>query len=338
MADYRPGDRLAPPAVLAALDPAAAHPQRTISDGYFASYTGSDAITHEHLLDAEKLSATLQALPNFWRHLQVRARSGLLAALDTCAGEAAKTMLVCRDLIGHLGTDRMVLHAEEPDRRQLGELIRRAGVGGPRAGLTVNVLATTLEGLLADLAAGIVTLDPPPAFATNIHGGYYLEQADDNTIPALAQLAHAMGDGLVCYINEGPGDLQDMKAHMHRRRGLGRPCSAEMIARTLQTAGIPQAPPIRIPNRSWQVDRTLPPEVMFDRSFRFLLDNNWGNNRPLQTEDLREAGRFLQQVAQPRHTNTGTLDADDVLIVGGRWLDRHPADLEALVHLAHQTT
>jgi hypothetical protein len=310
---------------------AAYHPDRAVSDGYVRSYATSKAIEHEHLRDAATLAATLKALPDFSRHLAHLARAGQLAALDTCAGEAAKTLTVARDLYGELDSDRFVLHAEEPDARQLAELARRTA-GSIRYGVHVNVLAVTLQDLLAQLAAG-ARLDPPPAYVTNLHGVYYLEQVD-GLIPMLAALGGLTG-GLVCVIVEADGDLQNLKAHM-AQRGLGPPATPAMVAATFQAAGIPQAPPIRIPNRSWQVDRALPPEVMFDRHFRFLLDGNWGS-RPLEPEDLAEAGRYLQAVAQPRHTPVGTLDADDLLFVAGRWLVDHPADLEALVRLAHPT-
>jgi hypothetical protein len=307
--------------------------QRTVSDGYVDSYSGSAAIDHEHHLDGAALAEVLVRLPDFWAWLRRLAGEGPLAALDTGAGEAAKTLLVARTLAGELGAGRFVLHANESDRRQLTELIAGAS-RALLAGIETNVLACTLEALLADLATGDVHLDPRPAYVTNIHVAYYLEQKR-GLIPVLAALA-GLTDGLVCVIVEGPGDLQDMKAHMARERGLATPASSAQVTATFQAAGIPVAPPITIPNRSWQVDRTLPPEVMFDRHFRFLLDGNWGS-RPLEPADLEVAGRYFQEIAQPLGQPIGYLDGPDHLIVAGRWLTDHPRDLAALHRIAQQT-
>jgi hypothetical protein len=114
-----------------------------------------------------------------------------------------------------------------------------AGVQGK---VTVNVLPQRFDLLVKSLRRGRVRLDPPPSFGTCLHMAYYLEQKLD-TIPLLAEVPGVVGDdGLTFFVIEGPGQLQDLKQHLKRTRGLPEPASQALILNTLRDAQTPTPP------------------------------------------------------------------------------------------------
>jgi hypothetical protein len=312
---------------------------RVLTRGYFDTYTSSDGIHAEHALDARALLRAMQALPAFWPYLRDRAGTDhLLTSLGIGCGEAAKDLAVIAGLVDAFAADglgRFVLLANEPDNKQLTELARRVAALPPGLDATVKVqvFQHTCESLLEAIATGRLTLNPVPDFVTCIHMAYYLEQRN-RAIPILGELPRLTA-GLTFFVVEGEGHLQEMKRRLRERRGLGEPASAAMIQATLEQEAIPYAwPPILIPNRGWKVDKTLPPGEMFRRDWLFLLDGNYGNNRPLEWEDYVVAGTCLQELAQPDGAGGWCLDGPDALIVAGGWLAEHPEDMAALGQLA----
>jgi hypothetical protein len=116
---------------------------------------------------------------------------------------------------------------------------------GLQGKVTVNVLPQRFDLLVKSLRRGRVRLDPPPSFGTCLHMAYYLEQKLD-TIPLLAEVPGVVGDdGLTFFVIEGPGQLQDLKQHLKRTRGLPEPASQALI---LNTCGTPRSP---TPPRRW---------------------------------------------------------------------------------------
>jgi hypothetical protein len=235
-----------------------------------------------------------------------------------------------------LGLERVVLHANEPDDDQLEEQAKHVAAlpTGFRGKVTVNVLQQRFQFLAKSLRRGRVRLDPPPTFGTCLHMAYYLKQQQD-TIPALAEVPGVVGDdGLTFYVIEGPGQLQDMKQHLKRTRGLPEPASQAMILNTLRNAQIPHTTtPLVIPN-TWPVDMTKDPGEMFYDAWRFLLLGNWGS-RPIEWGDYVEAGTYVQSQAVLDGDGNPCLYGPDALILAGPWLAEHPRDLAALERMAH---
>jgi hypothetical protein len=307
-----------------------------LTEEYFRTYTSSAGIGQEHGLDAAAVLRMMQGLPEFWGHLcELAATVHVIGSVDVGSGEGAKPLAKAAGIVGALGPyglERFVLHANEPADQQLEELAKRVAAlpAWLQETVVVNVLQQPFESLHEAVRTGAVRLDPRPTYATCMHVAYYLEQVDGR-IPALAAIPDLLqDDGLLVLIIEGPGQLQAMKQHMKQHRGLPEPASQAMIMRTLRDAEIPHGdPPIVIPNFSWKVDKSKLPGDMFRDDMEFLLDGNYGS-RPLEWEDLVEAGRWVQEHALPDGNGGWCLDGPDALIVAGPWLAQHPGDMAAL--------
>jgi hypothetical protein len=219
-----------------------------LPNGYFETYTGNHGIWKEHRLDAKAILRTLQGLPDFWAHLrELAATDRILSSVDVGAGEAAKSWPCSSGCSrpwspwGWSGscctpTSLMTTSSRSTARRVA------ALPAGLQGKVTVNVLPQRFDLLVKSLRRGRVRLDPPPSFGTCLHMAYYLEQKLD-TIPLLAEVPGVVGDdGLTFFVIEGPGQLQDLKQHLKRTRGLPEPASQVLILNTLRDARSPTPP------------------------------------------------------------------------------------------------
>jgi hypothetical protein len=291
----------------------ATHP---LSTRYLNSYGNSAAIGREHLLDAHSTLQVMEALPGFFPSLQNRAE---VQSLDIGAGEAYKSELIANDLAIKFRPNKFVQHICEPDERQL-DACRLRVANQPIPSMEYRFYPMGIEfliGLWPEL--GLL-----PDYVTLFHMLYYLPQQKDRaqplygTIPLLARVVSMYDTAPFFIINEGPGQLQNLKWYMRLNYGYGNPVGEHTIIKTLVDSRIPFSVPVHIPNK-WRVDMNEIPGAMFERDFEFLLDGNW-DCPPITDEHRQAAGVWIQRNAL-MDSEGAYLDGPDTLIVAGAYLN-----------------
>lgn len=238
-------------------------------------------VSSEDIVDIEGI---LSQFPIYAKPLLEKLKDiGSGRVIDIGAGNGAKAIYLAIKLY-QLGID-VTVDAIEPKGEQVKRLIQN--YQGENQKYLGNIYETCLSNLQVDSDYDLAIV---------IHSLYEFPRDVDDTILSLEKLrdlVNARGSGVI--ITEHPdGDLQKMKRELYPVFGKQAPLSSQMIARTLEKAGIPFRVGITIDFR-WDFDSIIDKsELEIGKSLTFLFSNSL-NDKPLDNNDYVLIGEWVKK-------------------------------------------